>query len=106
MTLSLIQSQLLPLILPIPILQVQILVHILTQALIQTKTDDHEMVTPVLIGLHVIWDQPQGGGSPSPFSNPPTPPHPTPAKPPVPPLSTALRFLPVHFLRPPNSQDR
>ena len=62
----LIQTQLLPLILPMPILEVQILVQILTQALIQTKTDDHEMVTPILIGLHVIWDQLQGGGSPSP----------------------------------------
>ena len=51
--------------------QVQILVQILTQALIQTKTAHHDMVTPVLIGLHVIWDQPQGGGSP--FSNPPPP---------------------------------
>ena len=67
-----------PLILPISILQVQIL----TQALIQTKTHDHEVVTPVSIGLHVIWDQLQGGGSP--FSKPP----------PLPPLSTALCMKP------------
>ena len=66
MTLSLIQTELLPLIFSNPILH-----QILTQALIQTKIDDHERVTPVLIGLHVIWDQPQGGGSP--FSTPLTP---------------------------------
>ena len=50
----------------------QVLIQILTQALIQTKTEPHAMVTPVLIGLHVIWDQRQGGGSL--FSNPPPPP--------------------------------
>ena len=86
MTLSLIQTQLLPPILPTPILQGQILVQILTQALIQTKNDDHEMVAPVLMGLHAIWDQPQGGGSP--FSNPPPlPPRPYSPSPPSPPLS-------------------
>ena len=94
MSLSLIQTQLLPLILLILIVQVQILLQILTQALIQSKTDDHEMVPPVLIGLHVIWDQPQGGGSP--FSNPPSPPPPRPN--PLPPPLPAVKHSPAHPL--------
>ena len=92
MTLYLIQTEPLPLILPIQNLQVQIRVQMLTQALIQTKTDDHEMVTLVLIGLHVIWDQSQGGGSP--FSKPPPQPSQTPTSP-FPPLSTALPPAPA-----------
>ena len=88
------QTQLLPVILPIAILQVQILVQMLTQALIQTKTDDHERVTPFLIGLHVILDQPHGGGSP--FSTPPPNP-----PPPTPPLSAALEVPPPSRVQPP-----
>ena len=64
-------------------LQVQILVQILTQALIQTKSDDHEMVMLVLIELHVVWDQLQPGGSP--FFNPPLPGPSRPPPPPAPP---------------------
>ena len=67
MALCLVRTQIVP---QIQILQVQILVQILTPALILTKTQ-HQMVVPVFIALHVIWGQLQGGGSP--FSNPPPP---------------------------------